>query len=994
MILRKNFSYFLFVIFSIASMSGCPSEKNKVTCGPPIASAGNDLEGVTGQRIVLHGSFRLPPEDEFLCQSKLDGVSFHWEQVSGSDVQIEGQQQVEASFVPTEPGEYSFRCKAIFPEASDQSKKESQWDTVKVSVTERTCPPPVADAGQDQLLGMEQDAIRIEMDGSGSQPSQSCPDLKIVSYTWSLEQKPEGSAATISPEENPSKAWLEADTPGDYMVRLLVQDSLDKEGRESTDDATVLIKVLRRTPCEQTLDVQVTSALDDSNLNGVTVVVVDSQGVSHETTSDPSGLAHFDSLAAGPRQSITVSSAEKVPALPGTGDQSERNKYQIVTVLDQCSSFIHIPMPLTDSGKAAISKGVVTARIPQKLFDILPHSKKYAGVCSSDDECKTGYVCKPTDIGDRQCTPVSLLPVFGIDEPNVSGQFRGILLTALQPKGSLPDFPVNALFAPPVSDEAFLPGNLATDDSFLNSLGPLLGNDVWGESCTTVADCPNTSQYSCENDDSGNKRCKDTRPLTTIKLEVPSGQGVGMVMLMAVVDVGMENLISLLSSLLSDSQELEFDVGSLLASFQFRTLYVCPLKIDVATGTTTDITNAIGGIDPDSDCWAIPHQQIETIVPVPDSFSIKEDNSCSLDSDCGWPGSGLRCLAPDDTESSRRYCLIPLYRVSLISDNQVQLKQSLNSMDPSSSTADKRVCAWLPSTSSHPQQCLGDDGRPQQCDPPQQCQVDTPANTSCAIPYGLALVTADVPSGHRFFSEGGRMILGFQFNISPLSSDTSPSFLIPSMEVMGATQLGAVQKYFRNIFWLPDKTYQVLAGSTSASRVSKDDVSSIVLPDFPFFSTLTAEQIDAGLEVEVWFEPKDPTAPCQSMEYKRTWATANSMLEPGAQHNLLSPDLVIEGLPAENLAVIQIAKVDRVDPDQDGKIDSLLDNQWLVFVPPASTTVTLPMDNSPFSSGDEIRLRIKNASTGAPYDHDLFPAGLILRGQTAMTSDAYELIAP
>ncbi len=992
----KDFGLVILSILATFVFSGCPSGKKVVLCGPPIASAGDDIEGVTGQRLILHGSFRLPPEDEFACQAKLDGVSFHWEQISGPDLVLDGAEQVEASFVPVEAGEYSFRCKAIFSESTDPSRKESQWDTVKVIVSERTCGPPVADAGQDQLLGIEHSPVRVQLDGSRSQPAQSCPDLDIVRYSWTLEQIPAGSNASINTEQDAAKAWFDADLPGDYSVRLEVQDSMEEQGRVSTDDAVVIVKVLERTPCEQTLDVEVTSEDGGLALGDVHVIVVDSQGVSHEGITDATGMVHMDSLAPGSRQSITVSSEEKVTALAGTGDESERNRYQTVSILDQCSSSIHIPMPLTDSGRAAKARGMLVGRVPQTLFDALPHSQKYAGVCSSDADCKTGYVCKPTNMGDQQCTPISLLPVFGIDDPNISGQFRGVLLTAVQAEGSLPDFPVNALFAPPVSADAILPGNLATDDAFLNSLGPLLGTEVWGDACSTVADCPNTTQYSCENNGNGEIRCKDLRPLTNIQLSVPSGQSVGLVMTLAIVNVGMENLIPILSAMLDTSSEgVDFDVGSLLGAFQVQTLYVCPLKVKVAPGVKTDISSAIGSIDPKRDCWAVPYQQKETIVAVPDKFSIRSDNECKLDSDCGWPDSGLRCLAPDGTETSQHYCLIPLYRVSLISEQQVQLAPSSQAMDPASPNADERVCSWLPGQASHPKQCAGPDGRPETCDPPEQCVVDTPVDTSCSMPYGLAIVTADLPDGHQYFSEGGRIVLGFRFNVSPLSSDATPSFLVPSLETMGATKLGAVQKYFRNIFWMPDKTYQLLPGMTSAAQVTSDDVRSMILPAFPFFSGLQGDALDAGMDVEVWFDPKDPTASCQSMDYERTWATATSLIAPSdQQHQSFKAELSLSALPDGHLAMLEIAKVDRVDPDQDGDLDSLVDRQWLVFVPSSARDITLPMQASPFSSGDEIRLQVINADLGVAYDHDLFPTELIMHGQTAVASDAFELLVP
>ena len=84
---------------------------------------------------------------------------------------------------------------------------------------------PIADAGDDQTVPVGDLAL---LDGSGSyDPDENYP----LTYEWQLVSRPEGSAAIISESVNAddsgaSHVLIEVDVNGDYVIQLVVTDSL------------------------------------------------------------------------------------------------------------------------------------------------------------------------------------------------------------------------------------------------------------------------------------------------------------------------------------------------------------------------------------------------------------------------------------------------------------------------------------------------------------------------------------------------------------------------------------------------------------------------------------------------------------------------------------------------------------------------------------------------------------------------------------------------
>jgi hypothetical protein len=96
--------------------------------------------------------------------------------------------------------------------------------------------PPIANAGPDQSVHANG---LVTLDGSGS----SDPDGNPITYAWSFLSRPAGSSAPFS---NPTivNPTFVADQPGDYVIQLIVTDSL---GAASQPDQ-VTISTLNSAP--------------------------------------------------------------------------------------------------------------------------------------------------------------------------------------------------------------------------------------------------------------------------------------------------------------------------------------------------------------------------------------------------------------------------------------------------------------------------------------------------------------------------------------------------------------------------------------------------------------------------------------------------------------------------------------------------------------------------------------------------------------------------
>jgi hypothetical protein len=96
---------------------------------------------------------------------------------------------------------------------------------------------PVASAGPDQLLSIP--GSTVQLSGSGSYDS----DGDSISFSWTIAQKPIGSAAALAGATSQAPTFV-ADIRGQYVIRLVVTDSA---GAESAPD-TVTVRFANRKP--------------------------------------------------------------------------------------------------------------------------------------------------------------------------------------------------------------------------------------------------------------------------------------------------------------------------------------------------------------------------------------------------------------------------------------------------------------------------------------------------------------------------------------------------------------------------------------------------------------------------------------------------------------------------------------------------------------------------------------------------------------------------
>jgi|GEM_PF-3434750 len=999
----KKYRWHIVLLYVVISMAlafqhcDCPNG-NGDHCGPPIVSAGEDIQAVLGETVVLICDVRLPPEDWAVCQSELMWIEVKWEQMDGPDVDLKGAEQSQATFIPTEVATYKFCCTATYP-ITDLNEEilVSQPDCVNVNVAEIVCDSPVADAGADKILAARAGDLpaAATLDGSKSS-SASGPgcDLSITGYTWTVVDHP-GTASPAIADPDQAVTTVELPESGDYVFQLEVQDDGGTSaGRQDTDTDTLAISVQETGVCEGDLAVTVVSANSGAGMSGIEVVVVDAGGGSHTQTTDSNGAAAFSGLAPGNRRSITARSNEKVSAMPGAGD-GERPRFETTTVLEHCSNQITIPLHLTASGSAAVAWASVKSKVPAAVFDVLPHSWKCTGTCPGNP-CPAGYYCETSTAPCvNKCTPQSLLPFFGLGSPDISGQMRVAIMVPVLPVDSFSAFPVDRLFARPPTGEVLLPGNLATDDTFLNGLATALGIDPWGAECVKNADCPtpekpDTENYGCEETDEGERRCKDKNPMRNLKMELPVGQEVPVALLLGVMNISLEDLLPVLMPFLTnpDGASVTFDVGSMLGAFKLQTVAVCLLKVRVDASGENDITEDLEGLNAE-DCWSIGYTQQEVIVPIRQKSDVVPANECVSDADCGWPASGKKCR-PDPQNPEKKYCFVPMFRVKIISSDAVSVYPDQAGFDPFAMKADARLCRHLPETAQHEVKCPGQNNVPITCDGgPQYCDVTLdPQEVECAYSYGVGLMALDFPEGHAKLPDGGRVVVGFDFHRTPLTGPTALRFFVPDLQSTGGAAVSAVQLLVRYIATMPDGSYATMTGHLGASAGSDNPVTFLELP--PLLPPPDPGQLpDAGFEVKIGLVPEDPLANCQSASFEKIYAVATAMLEPSISQVLpAAPEET--GLSQSGLKGLLLGLAVRDSAEDAAYVDPL----WRIYAPATTTTFELPAGASPFTAGQEVWLQFRGGGFTVPFDYDLFPNKMILQELEISTDDTWALIVP
>jgi hypothetical protein len=1016
---KRAGKYFLVRVLSAAVLSflaillwlGCPEcgcgGAEGIRCGPPVVFAGEDFQVEAGRPVVLSAEVRLPPGDASVCVDEMSTVLFQWEQLTGPyGVELSGADYRDASFIPDRTGTYTFRLRAIYPETFiNHERQVSEWDLVQVTVSPLACGDPIADPGPDRTIAAAVSTpVNLVLDGSGSHPDPGfvCRDLAIVGYRWRVAAQPAGSdVAVFNPDS--LRTGAELVVPGEYRFELEVEDSAGRTGTK-----TMRATLVERRPCEETLQVTVVGASDGRPVAGARVTVVDAQGLPGTAVTDAQGLAQFDALSPGVRQSITAVSDQAVPALPGTGD---RPRFETTTVLDHCSDRITVPLRLSASGHAAIPRGTVTAKVPAEIFDRLPHSNKRYGDCLQDEDCeeysqtchRARCRCIKTPLGDRQCTPKSLLPFWSLGDEEVSGQFRAVMLMPVLSADNISSLPLDRILQKPPSEDEVWPGNLATDDSWFNGLAPTLGIDPWGEPCVVDQDCPDDENYVCEQDPQGDYRCKDRNSFHNIRLSVPAGESVRIALVGGIMNPSYLFWEAILPWFFSYDEYIT--CPALMQGLNLTTLFVCVFSVEVAAGGETDVSASLAALSAD-DCWQVEYTQKEAVVGIGDPTRI-EDMECAADEDCcdandrcGWPDSGKKCL-PHPDGSGALYCQVPMFRVQVISDDDVAPVVAGGRFDPRAEDADVRLRTWLPERAAYEVFCNEPPGctwglsyPPYHCDPPHIVDIRVPEDAECRFPYGLSIAALEFPEGHPTLPQGGRVITGFNFNQTPVLYREEPGLLVPSLNLPGLQDASVVvaQLAMRNVLVKPDGSFAWVPGSLGVSTTTGSAACGLDLPAFIAPAAL-GPQFDSGLDVAVNFVPEDPTE-WPNPEMKQVYAEATGLLDPQSAFPVpvFPQAITLPDLEQGHLRSIVLSRVDRVE-DWDGwKV--LHDNQWRIYAPATTTAIPLEGGASPFSSGDEVWVYLETGGFAVPFDYDLFPVELMLRRQAVYSQDAYALVVP
>lgn len=305
---------------------------------PPSADAGSDEAYSLGETVTLDGSGTSDPEG--------DPLSVTWQfvnQPTGSALgggDIQNADTLNASFTPDKAGTWLVQI------AVCDEEPLCDTDTVQFEVEgDPENNPPVADAGAD-VSGNVGDTLSADASGS------SDPDGDSLSYTWTLDSAPSGSARTTADIAAAGTATprLNLDVSGRFVLSVEV---CDPSSACDTDTMTMSAGSVSNTAPIAEAGADQTVTLGDT-------VLVDGSG-----SSDPDGdtLTYFWGFNSVPSGSAIAGtsyadrsavSTSFVPDVAGTytvklrvDDASDKNTDTFTLTVDPASSNTD---PVADAG--------------------------------------------------------------------------------------------------------------------------------------------------------------------------------------------------------------------------------------------------------------------------------------------------------------------------------------------------------------------------------------------------------------------------------------------------------------------------------------------------------------------------------------------------------------------------------------------------------------------------------------------------------------------
>jgi hypothetical protein len=199
------------------TLSGCASPPAN---SAPTADAGADQTVAAGALVTLNGSASSDPDG--------DALTFAWTLralPTGSAATLSDATGVMPQFVADAEGEY------LIDLIVNDGRSASSIDTVLVTTMPHNT-PPVANAGSDRTVAVGEVVI---LDGSLSSDVDGDP----LTYSWSFDARPAGSAATVS-NADAVQASFTPDALGAYVVRLTVNDGRGGSAEDTISVSTVL----------------------------------------------------------------------------------------------------------------------------------------------------------------------------------------------------------------------------------------------------------------------------------------------------------------------------------------------------------------------------------------------------------------------------------------------------------------------------------------------------------------------------------------------------------------------------------------------------------------------------------------------------------------------------------------------------------------------------------------------------------------------------------
>ncbi|MDP2635593.1 MULTISPECIES: PKD domain-containing protein [unclassified Pseudoalteromonas] len=282
---------YILTMFLVIFLAACNNDDSKsVPVKPqvtvlPIADAGQPMMLQKGATAVLNGSGSYDPDGA--------SITYAWSVVSqptASSSQLSAATTPYPSLFLDAVGDYEIQL------IVSNGEEDSLPAIVKISDSDSI---PVANAGPDQTAQVNQ---AVTLNGAMSFDS----DGDQLSYTWTLESSPTGSAAMLARSDTAFPV-LTPDVSGDYELQLIVND-----GNNDSAPDTVIVSDLNIAPVANSekgttytigvpvmLDGSASSDVDGDPLSyqwsivsqpaGSTATIVDADSVSASITPDVDG---------------------------------------------------------------------------------------------------------------------------------------------------------------------------------------------------------------------------------------------------------------------------------------------------------------------------------------------------------------------------------------------------------------------------------------------------------------------------------------------------------------------------------------------------------------------------------------------------------------------------------------------------------------------------------------------------------------------------------